>query len=191
MTKISKLMFDRKLTNAAGGNISLKISDDHIIMTPSLMAEEYFCDLTPEQILITDHDGNLIEGEGKVTRESNMHLGIYKKLPLASCVLHAHPKELMVYISLADELPSLTESTDKYGEVRVLPYAKSCSIDLANIAVNYLKERNDELKNHGLITLLRKHGVLIVNRDLYKAFNDLERIEYNAYVNLHKHLFNK
>lgn len=189
LCEVVKLMFDRKLTNAAGGNVSVKMNDEHIIMTPSLMAEEYFCRLNPEQILVTNLDGDIIEGEGNMTRESNMHLGIYRNLPDAGCVLHAHPKETMVYISLADELPSLTEATDKFGEVKVLPYAKACSEELANIAVEYFKTREEELKNHGLIALLRKHGVVIVDTNLKKAFNDLERIETNAYVNLHKHLF--
>jgi L-fuculose-phosphate aldolase len=95
----------------------------------------------------------------------------------------------MIYISLAEELPSLTESTDKYGEVKVLPYARACSEELANIAVEYFKGREDELNTHGLIALLRKHGVVIVNRNLKRAYNDLERTETNAYVNLYKHLF--
>lgn len=189
LCEVVKLMFDRKLTNAAGGNVSVKMNDEHIIMTPSLMAEEYFCRLNPEQILVTNLNGDIIEGEGKMTRESNMHLGVYKNLPDAGCVLHAHPKETMVYISLADELPSLTEATDKFGEVKVLPYAKACSEELANIAVAYFKSREEELKSHGLIALLRKHGIVIVDKTLKKAFNDLERTETNAYVNLHKNLF--
>ena len=191
LCEVARLMFDRKLTNAAGGNISIRINDEHIIMTPSLMAEEYFCRLEPEQILVTNYDGELIEGRGKVTRESNIHLGIYKNLPDAGCVLHAHPKEAMVFICLAEELPSLTEATDKYGEVKTLPYAKACSKELADIVVDYFKSREGELKSHGLITLLRKHGLVIVEKDLKKAYNALERIETNAYVNLHRHLFYK
>ena len=35
LCEVVKLMFDRKLTNAAGGNVSVKINDEHIIMTPS------------------------------------------------------------------------------------------------------------------------------------------------------------
>ncbi|GMG95335.1 class II aldolase/adducin family protein [Tepidimicrobium xylanilyticum] len=189
LCEVVKIMFDRKLTNAVGGNVSVKINDEHIIMTPSLMAEEYFCRLEPEQILVTSFDGDIIEGKGKVTRESNIHLGVYKNIPDAGCVLHAHPKETMVFISLADELPSLTEATDKFGKVRVLPYAKACSKELADIVVEYFKKRKDELKSHGLIALLRKHGLIIVNETLKKAYNDLERIETNAYVNLYKHLF--
>ena len=37
------------------------INDEHIIMTPSLMAEEYFCRLEPEEVhLVTNYDGELI-----------------------------------------------------------------------------------------------------------------------------------
>lgn len=191
LCEVAQIMFDRKLTNAAGGNISVRVSEEHVVMTPSLMSEEYFCRLKPEQILVTNLDGDIIEGQGRITRESNMHLGIYKNLPEAGCVLHAHPKETMVYISLAEELPSLTESTDKYGEVKVLSYAKACSEELADIAIEYFKGRESELEKHGLITLLKKHGIVIVNKNLKKAYNDLERTETNAYVNLHKHLFEK
>ena len=49
-------MYDRKFTNAAGGNVSIKVSDDHFIMSPTLMSQNYLCDLNPEQILVIDKE---------------------------------------------------------------------------------------------------------------------------------------
>ena len=61
--------------------------------------------------------------------------------------------------------PSFTEATDKYGEVKTLPYAKACSKELADIVVDYFKSREDELKSlMVVITLLRKHGSVIVEK---------------------------
>ena len=186
---VAKLLFDRKLTNIAGGNISTKISENVYLITPSLMSEEKYCRITADEILVVDIEGNVIEGNGKMSRESNMHLGIYKNIDGVGCVLHAHPKEILVYSCLADKLPSLTEGTDGYGDVITLPWAKSCSIELAHTAVNYLKTRESEVKQHAVAALLRKHGIIIMDKNLKKAVNALERLEYNAYVNLHLNSF--
>jgi L-fuculose-phosphate aldolase len=182
---IAKLMFERKLTNIAGGNISVKIDDNKYLMTPSLMSEEKYCKINPGDILVVNNDMEIIDGEGKITRESNMHMGVYKNLPLAGAIIHAHPQNVLAFACLGIPLPSLTEGTDKYGEMITLPYAKTCSQELADIAVSYLVTRNYELSSHSLVTLLRRHGVLIVDKNIKKALDALERVETNAYVNIH------
>ncbi|MEW9122976.1 MAG: class II aldolase/adducin family protein [Thermotaleaceae bacterium] len=191
MCQVARIMFDRNLTNAAGGNISLRIDDDYILMTPTLMSQEKFCRLEPEEILILDYEMNKIEGEGGITREANMHLGVLKALPLANAVIHAHPRDAMVFACLGLSIPLIYEATEKLGEIITLPYGKACSIELANIAVAYFEKRKDELSSHGLAALLRRHGILVIDRSLKKAYDILERIETNAYVSLQARFFEK
>jgi Ribulose-5-phosphate 4-epimerase and related epimerases and aldolases len=177
-----KLMFDRMLTNIAGGNVSMRVSDEHVIMTPTLMSEEKHCVLKPEEVLVVDMNLNLIEGEGKITRESNMHMGIYKECPDVNAVIHSHPRESLVFASLGIPMPLVTEATEKFGEIITLPYAPACTQELADTAVSYFKTRKDELKKHGVAALIRKHGIILADKNLVKALDDLERIETNAYV---------
>ena len=52
--KIAKSLFDRKLTDAAGGNISIKVSEDHFLMTPTLASVQYLWELEAAQIILVD-----------------------------------------------------------------------------------------------------------------------------------------
>lgn len=186
---IARIMFDRKLTNAAGGNISMRINKEHVIMTPTLMSQRKFCKLKPEEIIVMDYDMNKIEGVGGITRESNMHLGVLKEVPLAQAIIHAHPQYAMVYASLGIDIPVYIEACDKLKEIIALPYEKACSADLANRATKYFGERKDEIHNHALVALLSRHGILVADKDLYKAYDYLERVELNSYVALQAKIF--
>ncbi len=188
---IARIMFDRKLTNAAGGNISIKINDSIFLMTPTLMAEHKHCRMKPEDILVIDADLNILEGEGKLTRESNMHVGVYKNLPLAQSVVHAHPQYAMFFACSGVALPSMTEATDIFGDIITLPFRKACTQELADMVVQNFVERKHELESHALVALLRKHGIIIADKTLEKAYCVLERIETNAFVNIIARLYNQ
>ena len=56
LTKFVKTMYDRKFSNEAGGNVSVKVSDKHFIMTPTLASQNFLWDLRPEQILVIDKE---------------------------------------------------------------------------------------------------------------------------------------
>lgn len=186
LCKVTKMMFDRFITNAAGGNISVKMNDEHFIMTPTLMSQMKFGRLEPEEIIVIDREGRVIEGNGKVTREFNMHVAAYDALPEAGAVLHAHAKESMVFASLGLEMPHLCEATRKLGQIITLPFAPATSKELAHNVKQYLQTRKDDLP---IATLLREHGILVVDKTLRKGYDMLERIEYNAYVNTQAKLF--
>lgn len=177
---IVKTLFDRYGTNAAGGNVSVRINKEHIIMTPTLMSQDYLCNLSPNQILVVDYEGRIIEGEGKTTREINMHMACYLQNSEIGCVLHGHAKELMVFATLGMSMPNLTESTQKLGEITCLPFAPACSPELADLVKTHLETFKE--KSYPKAMLLNKHGVLITESTLHKAYDILERLEYNAYI---------
>ncbi|PAD39701.1 class II aldolase/adducin family protein [Terribacillus sp. 7520-G] len=180
LCKVVKMMFDRYETNAAGGNVSVRMNGDHIIMTPTLMSQEKFCDLKPYEILVVDMNEQKVEGEGNITREINMHMACYKQRSDIGCVLHAHPKESMVFATLGMELPNLTEATQKLGQIPTLPFAPATSKELAAIVKDHLSELPAATLPKAM--LLNKHGILVIDKTLRRAYDMLERIEYNAYV---------
>ncbi|MFP7171368.1 class II aldolase/adducin family protein [Terribacillus halophilus] len=180
LCKVVKMMFDRYETNAAGGNVSVRMNGDHIIMTPTLMSQEKFCDLKPYEILVVDMNEQKVEGEGNITREINMHMACYKQCSDIGCVLHAHPKESMVFATLDMELPNLTEATQKLGQIPTLPFAPATSKELAAIVKDHLSELPAATLPKAM--LLNKHGILVIDKTLRRAYDMLERIEYNAYV---------
>lgn len=161
-----KSMFDRKLTNAAGGNVSVKVNDDYFIMTPSFMSQAHLCDLHPSQILVLDKDANIIEGDGKVTRELNMHMACYEENNEVGCVIHAQPLDSMVFATLGLDIPNLSEASEKLGEIPCLEYAPSTSQELADKVRVQLKKESRVLQAF----LLRRHGILIQGENIEKTY---------------------
>lgn len=189
LTKIVKKMFDRYETNTAGGNVSVRMNNDHIIMTPTLMSQKYHCDITPEQILVVDMDENIVEGDGGITREINMHMACYKENEKIGCVLHGHALQSMVFASVGMDMPNITEATQKLGEIPCLEFAPATSPELAEKVRKYIEGQDKDKVNNAV--LLKKHGVLITDINLEKAYDILGRLEYNAYIAAKALIFEK
>ncbi|MCB5952912.1 class II aldolase/adducin family protein [Enterococcus sp. BWT-B8] len=189
LCKITRNIYQRYGTNAAGGNISVRLNDEHIIMTPTLMSQNYLCDLSPYQILVVDMNETIIEGYGRLTREINMHMACYRENRKVGCVLHGHARESMVFASQGMDMPNLTEATQKFGQIPCLPFAPACSPELAEIVSSHVRSLGDDVLSK--VMLLNKHGVLVLEETLHKANDMLERLEYNAYIAYKALLFDK
>lgn len=177
---VVKTMFDRFETNAAGGNVSVRMNNEHIIMTPTLMSQQKLCNLNPYDILVVTMDGEIIEGDGKLTREINMHMACYKQNKKIGCVIHAHPRDSLFFATLGIELPNLTEATQKLGKIPTLDYRPATTVELADLVREHIKSLGDNVVPKAF--LLNSHGILITDKTLHKAYDMLERIEYNAYI---------
>jgi L-fuculose-phosphate aldolase len=189
LAEIVKKMFSRYETNTAGGNVSVRINDQHIIMTPTHMSQKYHCDISPYQVLVVDMDENIVEGDGRITREINMHMACYKHNREIGCVLHAHALQSMFFATMGIDMPNLTEATQKFGNIPCLDFAPATSKELAEKVKHYLE--NKALESVINAILLNKHGVLITDTNLIKAYDNLGRLEYNAYIAEKALLFDK
>ncbi|STY35792.1 Ribulose-5-phosphate 4-epimerase and related epimerases and aldolases [Listeria fleischmannii subsp. coloradonensis] len=156
------------------------MNEEHIIMTPTLMSQAKLCQLSPYEILVVDQKNEVVEGDGKVTREINLHRACYNENPEIGCVLHAHPKESMLFATLGIDLPNLTEATQKIGRIPTLEFAPATSKELAEIVRKHVANLRDKAVPSA--SLLNKHGIVVLETSLHKAYDLLERIEYNAYV---------
>lgn len=189
LAEVVKKMFDRYETNTAGGNVSVRMNEEHIIMTPTLMSQEHHCDLSPYQILVVDMNENIIEGDGRITREINMHMACYNQNKEIGCVLHGHALNSMVFATAGIDMPNLTESTQKLGEIKCLDFAPATSPELAEKVRSYIDSKGPGAVLNAI--LLNKHGVLITDKNLTKAYDIMGRLEYNAYIAEKALLFDK
>lgn len=194
MCTIVKSMYDRWLTNAAGGNLSCKVSENHYIMTGTGLSAKYLWNIGPENILVVDKDLNIIEGNGKLTREINMHMEMYKNDNKVKAVIHAHPKDLMVYSCMGIDMPIVSEALEFLGEsVPCLPYRMATTKELAELVGEWTAKFSDafakkrcEMEDiYAYGALLRRHGIIIGGEDIFSANQMLERLETNAYVHVH------
>lgn len=158
-----KLTYYRKNTNTAGGNFSFlteaKNGKKYIIMTPSLMSEVYHGLVSPSQILVVDlESGELVAGDGKVTREINLHFACYQSNPDIKCVFHAHAPNAMFWATSHLDMPNVTEATQKVKHIKVLDFAPNTTVELAEIVRKEVESDLSLPKEY----LLDSHGVLIL-----------------------------
>ena len=164
-----KRLYDRQLTTASGGNISLRVSDDEFCITPSSLDKG---SLTAESIAVVKFDGTNLTPELKLSIESEMHRQILLKRPDLRAVVHAHP----VFASaFATAQPCVLDSrliAETYfilGEIVNVPYFIMGSKELADAV--------SEAVVHNTAVLLENHGALCAAKDLLHAFDGIDLME--------------
>ncbi len=181
VVEIGRLMYQRFLTNSAGGNVSHRV-DGLIYMSPRYAGSRHQWNLRPEQVMVLDEQHHVIAGDGALSRESALHLAIYDEFPEVNGIIHAHPRYINVFAATGRPIAPTSGYTEKFGEVPVIPPIPAHSQELAIRTVEAVAERRDELSQHGLAFILAWHGIVTLGRDLNDAFDILERIEWSAHT---------
>ncbi len=125
-------LYRHGLTTTSGGNISLKVSEDTILITPSATDKGR---MRWKEVGIMSILGENLTPDLKPSIESELHLGIYKKNNEVSAIVHAHPVFASSFTAMKCTInTSLTaEARAICGEPRFVPYALMGSPDLAEV----------------------------------------------------------
>lgn len=168
LMNICHLLYERNLVTASDGNISVRISEEHILLTPSGRNKGM---LQKEEILVLDGNGNTIQGEGRASKEYPMHKEIYRRRQDVKAVVHTHPVYATAFALAGKNLPDnyLIESRMMLGRTALADYAAPGTPALAAAAARYAEECN--------AILLRNHGALTLGKNLMDAFQKMEVME--------------
>jgi len=186
ITEIGKLMFDRFLTDTAGGNISVRVGD-HICITPRYAGSKFQWRLRPEQVLVTDYEGNVIEGEGQISREAKVHYALLKAYPDSGSVVHGHAQNVLVFCAANMPMPPVLEATQKFGVIKVSKYSTAHSGGLAKNLLADFAGQDDRIKASAAAVMAVYHGLFVLARDIETGFDVTERLDRNARVILQAH----
>lgn len=188
MCKVAQLMWKRRLTNAAGGNFAVRVDENRILISPSMMSEERHCELEPEDFLLIDYDENILEGTGRLSREGLMHCLILKNFKEIECTIHAHPFYCMPFVAQAKPIPNVTEATMGRGYVGCIEWTKAYSPELSQNVYNYFEEHRETAEKKPIGVIMPLHGVVVSGRSIYSAYSMLERIECDAFCTITRNL---
>ena len=133
--------------------------------------------MTPDMLLVTDLDGQVVEGDRHPSSETKMHLMVYRRRPDAGAVVHAHPPVSTAFAVCRRglETPYLAELAAGLGTVPCTPSFAMLSTDEVPESVEpYLPDHN--------AVLLANHGALAWGADLWEAFDRLETVEHTAKI---------
>ena len=179
---IGKKMYQSGFVTANDGNMTIRIGEEEIIATPTGVSKG---DLTPDMLLKSDFEGNIIEGDLKPTSELQMHLTVYRENDEIMSTAHAHPTFLNVFANLGLELdlPITTATAAISGRIPVAPYANPGSLELARSVIPYVKDYN--------VIMLANHGPIAWGRTPIEAWYTLEDAEaYAKMALIHKFIVN-
>ena len=168
-------LYSRDLTTTSGGNISIRITDGFIAITPSATDKGRM--KWKEVGLMTMEGENLTPGL-KPSIESFMHLAIYRKKNDIKAIVHAHPVFATSFTAMRSVInTSLTaEARAICGDPVFVPYALMGTPELAELASHYIEKGN--------ILLLENHGILAAGKNLTEAFDRIEVLENAAKMTL-------
>ncbi len=173
LVRIAKKIYQKGLVTEISGNLSLRVSENQLLITPSGKSYEK---LSASNILLLDMDGNIIEGNKKPSTETRLHIEIYKARKDINAIIHAHSTHACVLAALEMPLPVIIdEQKEVFGEeVRVAKYAPAGSTSLAFEAIKAL--------GNGKAVILSKHGTVSVGKDLKEAYIVCELLERLSHI---------
>ena len=161
------------LTKGTGGNISMYNPQEKLMaISPSGM--DYFT-LSPEDIVLMDLEGNIVDGKRKPSSEHEMHSIFYRERKDIYAVVHAHSTYSSVLACLnwgIEPCSYLIGSAG--GNVRCTKYETFGTYELAQSALEGMQDR--------YAVLLGNHGLLAGGADLPTAFDNAEEIEFCAEI---------
>ena len=180
MCAVGKLLYDRGYVAANDGNLSMKTAPDRLLVTPSGVSKGR---LTPDMLLATDLEGNVLEGNRHPSSETKMHLAVYRGRPDGGAVVHAHPPVSTAFAVCRRgmETPYLSELVTGLGAVPCTPSFAMLSTDQVPRSVE------PYLADHCAV-LLANHGALTWGEDLWEAFDRMETVEHTAKILLNARL---
>jgi L-fuculose-phosphate aldolase len=187
IAELGQLMFDRFLTDTAGGNISARVGD-LVCITMAGCGSNYRWRITADQVLVTDLSGNVIKGQGKISREAKTHYRLYQCYSEGQAVVHCHARNVLVFACAGLPIAPCLESTLKFGTIPVCQYAPAHSDELAEHIAASMEGRESQITKMAALTIAPWHGLFSFGKNLDTAFDAAERTEVNAQVALHSHL---
>lgn len=169
--RIGRSLFDRRLTFGSTGNISAKLSDGTMLMTPTNVS---LGDLEPERLSRFSAEGVHLDGD-KPTKEAFLHSCMYCRRASGGAVVHLHSTHsvavsILADVDPADVLPPLTAYyVMRVGRLPLIPFHAPGDEALARAVERVAGD------NHAV--LLANHGPMVAGRTLAEAQHAIEELE--------------
>lgn len=175
---LAKSMFDRGLTGGSTGNISLRLPDGGLLMTPTGAS---LGRLDPARLARFDAHGKHIGGD-KPTKEHPLHTAFYDTRSTAGAVIHLHSCYSVALSTMSgldpdNFLPPITPyAIMQLGKVRLLPFFRPGDPAMGEAVRGLAGKRS--------AVMLANHGPVVAAKDVEAAGNAIEELEATARLTL-------
>jgi L-fuculose-phosphate aldolase len=177
----SHFIYNKGLTPGKSGNISCRFYDDGISKVAITKSGISKGRVGVKDIITVDMNGTVLDGVGKPSSETFMHLGIYNERKDINAVVHTHSPHAAGFSMSEKELKRL----EGFGPIDnpyipSVKYFKPGSIDLANDTAEMMKNED--------AVILKNHGIVAAGIDLNEAtilaefIEDIAKTQFIAHI---------
>ena len=165
---IGRRMWERGYVDGNGGNITVRVGDNLILCTPTLISKGF---MQPGDMCLTDLEGRQLAGTRQRTSEALTHLGIMKRQPKARACVHAHPPHATAFADASVRPPPclIPEAEVFIGQVGLAEYQTPGTPENAN-AVGRVGVDHQ-------VVLMQNHGVITWGDHVEDAYWKMENID--------------
>ena len=169
----AKELSDRRLVEGSSGNLSARVDEGHVCMTPSSIPYD---DMVLDDLVVVDLAGNVVDGDRGPTSEKALHLACYRRYPEVGAVIHSHAVHATMFAVARQPIPAAIEEVAVYigGDVPVCEYTMTGSDELGDVVAEQLADR--------AATLLANHGMVTVGPTMAKAMHAATLVERTAQI---------
>lgn len=146
-----RLLLKEGLVARTWGNVSCRIDDQWIAITPSGKAYE---ELKPEDIVIMNYNTEEYEGVVKPSSEKGMHAALYRTRKDINAIIHTHQVNASTIAAAHRTMPAVLDDMAQLigPDVRVADYALPSTKKMVKVVLKAMKGRNAcILANHGAV----------------------------------------
>lgn len=168
----ARTMYARGLVEGTAGNVSGRVDDGTIVMTPSSVP---YPAMTLADLVVVAADGTVVSGERSPTSEKAVHLATLARHPEVGGVVHCHARWASTYAVAQKPIPAAIDEFVIYigGDVPVCDYHASGTDELGEAVAAAFAGRSAVLMaNHGMVTIGRSpddalHAALVVEHNAH------------------------
>lgn len=168
-----RMLYDRRLTVSAGGNMSVRLDDGTVLITPSGRNKGL---VGPDELVKVAMDGSVLSGP-KPSIETRFHLALYRLEPGTNAIVHCHPLNCIALTIKGMPLRcNLTpEGVLLLGRVPTIGYYTPGTQELVDAVAEM---------HSCQAMLMERHGAIAQGRNLEEAFDRMEELEFQAELSM-------
>lgn len=140
------------LVEGTSGNISARLADGTVCLTPSSVAYDT---MTLDDLVVVTTEGDVVAGERAPTTEKDLHLSVLRAYPELGAVIHTHAVYATMFALGREAIPAVIEEVVVYlgGDIPCCEYRGTGTRELGDEVAARLVDRGAALlANHGLVT---------------------------------------
>jgi L-fuculose-phosphate aldolase len=182
IVRYGRMLHDRGFVAAMDGNLSVRLSGDRILVTPTGLSKGA---MHARDLVIVNLEGRRIAGKRNVTSELGMHLLVYRMRPDIQAIVHAHPPTATGFAAAGIPLtePLVCEVVMGLGCIPLARYGTPGTSELAQTLEPYVPTYD--------AILMSNHGVVTYGDTLEHAYMKMETVEHFAQIALVTHLLGR